>query len=644
MSAIAGMIDWRGAPTGPAVRKMLGALTLHGRDGEGFWDGGDVALGFRQTILHAEDRADRQPHTGGGGRFKLVFDGRIDNREDLAHALALAPERARDWPDSAYVLAAYEKWGEDCVPHLLGDFAFAVWDGERRELFLARDHVGSRPLYYFRGEHFVAFATAPSALFTHPDVPRDIDDEMFLINLARVALPPASTIYRGIARVPVGGCTLLTQSLLRHIDHWQPEKLTLLEYSRDDDYVEAYREILTEAIRCHLRTIHPIGSHLSSGWDSSTVTVIAARLLAERNQRMTAYTAVPPLDWKQARTSEWRADEGPIATVVAQPLANVDHVLVRGRGRFDFETLDRHADAFEYPLRDLNNGGWREDLHRDARQRGIRIMLTGGMGNRTLSYDGLGLLPYLLRHGRFVELLSEWIALRRKEGIAYRTLGALTFGPYLLPSGGRVADRLLGRKDLTSLYFLGINPATFSPIKLRNISRSRSLPKPALRRGDDRAMLHFCLRTPDLGIIWGGALPAYDLQIRDPLGDRRLRAFRARLPERQFLRHGQTRWLARRVMDGILPSELTEQRLRGRQAAEWFEAASQSRDLLLDEIGLLAHNGRLQNIFDLSAIEGHLKNWPESPTPDQTALYQRLLSILNAAHFMRRFIAAGVRI
>lgn len=209
MSAIAGMIDWRGAPAGPAVRKALAALASHGRDGEGFWDGGDVALGWRQTILHAEDRADRQPLTGGGGRFKLVFDGRIDNREELARALALAPERARDWPDSAYVLAAFEKWGEGCVPHLLGDFAFAVWDAEKRELFLARDHIGTRPLYFFRGEHFLMFATAPSALFSNQGVPCDIDDEHFFVSLSPVALPRGqrSTAISPVSRLANASCS-----------------------------------------------------------------------------------------------------------------------------------------------------------------------------------------------------------------------------------------------------------------------------------------------------------------------------------------------------------------------------------------------------------------------------------------------------
>ncbi len=193
MSAIAGMVDWQGGPAGLAVQKALNALTPHGRDGEGLWecggDGGGVALGWRQTILHTEDYADKQPLTGGNGIYRLVMDGRVDNREDLARTLALPPE-SRAWPDSAYVLAAFEKWGEDCVERLIGAFSFAIWDARSRRLFMARDHAGQRPLYLHRGGSFVMFASSPSALFTNSRVPRDIDDQRFVLDLANVPLQP----------------------------------------------------------------------------------------------------------------------------------------------------------------------------------------------------------------------------------------------------------------------------------------------------------------------------------------------------------------------------------------------------------------------------------------------------------------------
>lgn len=645
MSAIVGMIDWRGGPVGAAVRQAMDALTLHGRDGEGFWDGGDVALGWRQTILHAEDRADQQPLTGGAGRFKLVFDGRIDNREELAAALSLHPERARDWPDSAYAMAAFEKWGEDTPARLLGDFSFAVWDGQTRELFLARDHLGSRPLFYHSGRGFLMFATMPSGLFSNPDVPRDIDDDSFLLDLAAVPRDPDATLYRGIARVPIGHAVLASERSISTLRHWRPETIPLLNYKRDDDYVEAFREVLDESVRCRLRTIHPIGTHLSSGFDSSTVTAVAAGLLAREGRGLTAFTAVPPLGWRPDDTFDGEADEGPAASALARRYANLEHVLVRSTGRFDFSALDRHGDAFEAPRRSVFTIGWLEHLSHDARSRGVRVMLSGAMGNRTISHDGLGLLPYLLRHGRLAELASEWFNLKRRGVMRYRGAAALTFGPSAPDWLWALASRAAGRVRPTALMRSGLHPDRFTESELGALARHRALNPTNAHRADDRSMRFVASQTPDLAYLWAATPAAFDIDTRDPTSDRRLVAFRVATPERQFLRRGQTKWLLQRAMKGVLPPEIRDLRHHaGQQAAEWFEAVTRSRDAFEDEIDRLAANSRMAALIDIAGLRDNLAAWPATvgSAGSRGALtarrYRRFVVVVAYARFMRRFV------
>ncbi len=158
-----------------------------------------------------------------------------------------------------------------------------------------------------------------------------------------------------------------------------------------------FRSILSAAVACRLRSVHPIGSHLSSGWDSSTVTATAAGLM-RGSGRLTAYTAVPPKLRGTARarreTRGSRTKGSPWRQPSRESSLNLEHVLIRGTGRLDLTALDRHAGAFEYPSKTVNNFGWLESLYRDARNRGIRVMLSGGMGNRTVSHDGL--TPYCL--------------------------------------------------------------------------------------------------------------------------------------------------------------------------------------------------------------------------------------------------------
>jgi asparagine synthase (glutamine-hydrolysing) len=160
-------------------------------------------------------------------------------------------------------------------------------------------------------------------------------------------------------------------------------------------------------------------------------------------------------------------------------------------------------------------------------------------------------------------------------------------------------------------------------------------------RADDRTMRWFCTQTPDISRIWSGTLPAFDVETRDPLGDRRLMAFRAAIPERQFLFQGQTKWLVRRAMAGTLPAELVAQTHRGRglQAAEWFDAAGQSRDALRAEVDRLAVNPRIESLIDIPLLRSQLDTWPARlRDANDTFSYRRLLMVLSAGRFMRRFL------
>src|SRR5262249_52484053 len=155
---IAGLWRFNGQPdAADGCARMLAVQKLYGPHDGAEWSGGDVALGRRLMRILPEDIFDRQPLIGGEGRYVLVAGVRLDNRNELTKILQLPPGQARDYPDAAILLAAIERWGESCFSHLVGDYAFALWDSTYRRLILARDPLGQRPLHYHRTGNFFAF-------------------------------------------------------------------------------------------------------------------------------------------------------------------------------------------------------------------------------------------------------------------------------------------------------------------------------------------------------------------------------------------------------------------------------------------------------------------------------------------------------
>lgn len=605
MSGIAGFIDWRGAPVAAPMERALEILTPQGRDAGGSWDDGDVALGWRGTILTPEDAADHQPLAGRDGRIRFVFDGRIDNRAELTSALSLPRELARAWPDSRYALAAFEKWGADAPTHLMGDFAFAAWDRVRSELLLARDRMGIRPIYYHDGPRVFAFASHPAALFAHPDIPRAVDEATVAHYLDGQRQHPAETFFRGVSRLPTASKLRVADRRARIYRYWEPLNTSAIRFPRDDDYVEAFLERFDEAVRCRLRSLHPIGSHLSSGLDSTSVTATAARLLGAR--RLTAYTSVPLAGWApRHRVPRQIDDEGPLAAMIAKRYPNIDHVLVHGPGRWDFATLDRYGDDFGLPRRDVHNAGWVDLLHRTARAAGVRVMLAAAMGNRTISFDGDNRLSALLREGHWWTLAREWMLARRHHR-TWASLAVATFAPSLPPS---------------------VWDFVFS-------SFGRPRPGPLARTREARLEREYLI---DKSPFFGHALRAWDIDLRDPTADSRIAEYCLAIPLEQFLWNGQSRRLVRRSMADRLPPKILLARARGRQAADWSYAAFEARDDLIGEADLLAVDERLSKLKDFAAIGDRLRRWQEREITSRRlqGAFDVMLSAIVIGRFARR--------
>lgn len=291
MSGIAGLLRLDGAPVDAEVlRRMADALASRGPDGGGSHTGGPIGLAVSLLHTTAESAGETQPATL-DGRVWVAADARIDAREELARALRGAgrhPDLAR--PDAELVLHAYAAWGTACVERLLGDFALALWDAPRRRLLLARDRFGIKPLYHARAGEALVFGNTLAALLRHPGVPAHPDEATIGDFLALgLNLRPEATSHAAIRALPPA-CRLVAEDGRMRVDrYWEPPLEGELRLRRPEEYAEAFRETLREAVADRLRM--PRATVLLSGGRDSTAIAATARGVLGA-EALTAHTLV----------------------------------------------------------------------------------------------------------------------------------------------------------------------------------------------------------------------------------------------------------------------------------------------------------------------------------------------------------------
>jgi len=222
------------------------------------------------------------------GNLVLTADACIDNRDELIVTivtLGLADRPPAEIADSQLILAAYEKWGEYCPEKLLGDFAFAIWDERKQVLFCARDHFGVKPFCYHQSEQFFVFASEIKALLCLPGVPCQLNEARVADYLEVLFEDKAMTFYQHILRLPPGHSITVGREETRLRSYWSLDPERELRLGSDEEYAEA--------MRCRLRSAFPIGSMLSGGLDSSSITCVARKLLAQNGgRRLHTFSAI----------------------------------------------------------------------------------------------------------------------------------------------------------------------------------------------------------------------------------------------------------------------------------------------------------------------------------------------------------------
>jgi asparagine synthase (glutamine-hydrolysing) len=276
MCGIAGIIDRKGREPDPSlIRKMTEAMSHRGPDADGFFADGGIALGHRRLSIIDLSAAANQPFADNSGRWVMVFNGELYNYQEVRRLMGDYVFRTNS--DTEVIIAAYAKWGVDCLSYFRGMFAIVIWDRQEKEIFMVRDPMGVKPLYYFLDNDRLLFASEVRAILATGLVKRRLDETALPDYFSYQSISYPHTMIEGVSQLEAGSWMTIKKGAIEKKRYWDVTNI-----SKDEDMDAGLvrtriRELLLQSVRRRLVSDVPVGAFLSGGIDSSAVVGLMAK-------------------------------------------------------------------------------------------------------------------------------------------------------------------------------------------------------------------------------------------------------------------------------------------------------------------------------------------------------------------------------
>jgi asparagine synthase (glutamine-hydrolysing) len=555
MSGIAAIYHLDGRPADRRlISAMLDAAAYRGPDGLDSWIDGPVALGHAMLRTTAEAVAESQPLVDEQAGLALTMDGRVDNRDELQELVERQGLRLTAGTDAEIVLRAYQCWGEEAPTKILGDFAFALWDQGKRQLFCARDFASVQPLFYYLDHRRFICASEPQQILVDPSVPREPNERVIGVYLAGMVLDPVATVYRDIRKVE-GGCSLTVRpGKIDRRRYFEIDPAKRIRYRTDAEYAEHFESLFTEAVRCRLRNIDGVAAELSGGLDSSLVVGTAQRLMRQGGSHVARF------DTFSIKFDHPDADERNYIDDVAAMWG----LETNWSPPFYATFADYAAEIKRYSYLGCRPNFVMDALmHRAIRERGYRVLLTGQGGDQWFA-GSPDCFADLLCDFRFVELFK---LLRGEAAHPTRVLGGQ--GPLALLIRRTLWPLVPPRPKLQINLLRGVR--LIPPYVNREFARRYDLER--VRNTPTRQImgLDFSQRSMFQVLNLGLSIHFAELNEREcarcglegrhPFYDRRIIEFAFAVPEDQRCRPRETKYVMRQAgRGGLLPESVRQRR------------------------------------------------------------------------------------
>lgn len=616
MSAIAGIYHIKEAVPEILGQQMMQALKKFPADDVQIWHKENVLLGCHAQWITPESIGEQLPFYDYERQLAITADAMIDNREELFDKLGIHHEERKLMPDSKLILLAYWKWADEVVKHLIGDFAFMIWDERKQKLFGARDFSGTRSLYYYNDDQRFAFCTTMEPLLQLPYINKSLNEEWLAEYLAIPnmidSVDVSTTAIKDIKQVPPSHTVTVINGKVHLSKYYVLSLDGKIRFKTDEEYIEAFRDVYQKSVDSRLRTFKSVGSQLSGGLDSGSVVSFAARTLKKQNKRLHTYSSIPVEDFDDYTPSHLYPDESPFIRETVDFVGNIDEHYLSLDHKDSYTDIDDWLEMIESPYKSFENSFWIKGIFEQASRDGIGILLSGARGNFTISWgSAFDYYAHLFKSMR-------WIRFAQEVNNYSRTVEVGRKG--LLSMIGKRAFPFLDKEEDYQFPML-INPNFAEKMNIYEKLKGYGIEENGFSKRNLLGQKNYLI---DNGFVWntnGTTFSKLSLQygllIRDPTNDIRVVNYCRSIPLDQFINKGLDRALIRHATKGYLPDKVRlNHKYKGLQGMDWIHRMSSHWSDLITETKELLKNENAIQYLNKESISNALARLMDGPKGD----------------------------
>ena len=609
------------------LERMTAAQTHRGPDGHGYFVDGQAGLGHRRLSI-IDLSGGGQPMFNEDGSIAVVFNGEIYNYAELTQNLISQGHQFKTRSDTETIVHAYEQHGDNCVRDFRGMFAFAIWDRRHRRLLLARDRMGIKPLYYYRGADFFVFASEIKSLLQHPKVPKEIDVHALDLYLALRYIPGPRTIFKNISKLQPAHLLVVDENGVHTRRYWDVDYGQTNRLS-DAACLEKFEALFEESVRLRLISEVPLGIFLSGGLDSTATLAMMNRITG--HQRIKTFSVGYDISGASEKEAS-ESDELEFAREAAKHFNAEHHEFKLGANQFR-DAIPLMAYHLDEPMGDptciplyfiskmarqsatvvLSGEGADETLGGYSLYQ--RVLMLDKLRSRLGPIARLALagtrLPWSERVNGYINRIGRPLEEHYRgvvKGIGYKTRALLTGQRRFIQSEERLGEIFaphFGRQEKAS----PLNRMLYTDQKVW-------LPENLLLKADKMTM-------------------AAAVELRVPFLDHKLVEFTATLRDSLKIRDGKGKWILRRVMGNEVPPSILNRPKKGFSipTASWLRF--EMRDFIRDT--LLAANSACSTYFERKAVSDVIDRHDRG----KFSGFQEVWSLIVFEQWHRQFMEAS---